>query len=550
MDAKNYIYELVGKAAGTAGLPAVSFDVSFDGSGHGDLASNYALKAAKEAGKPPREVAEILVAKLVSPDVESAEVAGPGFINIVMTKAYWSEQLAEISPDFGKGKPTGKRVNVEFISANPTGPLTLGNGRGGFTGDVLANVLSYAGNKVTREYYINDAGNQIRVLKNSIYALLVEALLLPHQQEFQELYKGEYVAEIAEEYAKDIRNRYPDYPNTWSSVDVEKYVEENFRLDTLLDLIKAAASRMGIHFDTWYSEQKELHDTGKVDGMLATLKSKDLVYEKDDAVWLKTEQYGDQRDRVLKKKDGNSTYLLADMAYHYNKLVERSANKAINLWGADHAGQVPSLKAGLKAIDLDDRLDVIVFQLVRLIKDGQEFKVSKRAGTYVTVDELLDELDAAVGKEYGSDVARWFFLSRSPDSQMDFDLTLAKEQSQKNPMFYVMYSYARAHSILGQASERGVKPAKQYQAISAEEVRLIKTMVQLPALLEEMTRDYGVHRLTFYGMELAKQFHDLYEKQHILGAENEESLLYLIQQYILFLDIFFGLLGIKPSKKM
>jgi arginyl-tRNA synthetase len=361
--------------------------------------------------------------------------------------------------------------------------------------------------------------------------------------EIPEHYKGEYIGDLAGEVREAILE---DDPEAFGREDlhdlIDKYMDKLDILGQLVRDLKASTVKMGITFDRWFSEERELHQTGEVASILKKLHQSGVTEEKDGAVWLKG---GDDRDRVLVKSDGTYTYLLVDLAYHWNKLAVRKFDKVINLWGADHAGQVPSLIAGLKALGQENKLDVILFQLVRLLKDGNEYKVSKRAGTYVTIDELI-ELTGS------SDVARFFFLTRSADTQMDFDLDLAKEQSQKNPYWYVMYSYARAHSILKQATEKGLKIGTGINVLSTQERTLIKQISQFPNLLEVIIHDYSVHKLTFFAMEVAKCFHDFYESEKIIALPPEKAAerLYLIQQYLTFMNVYFDLMGITPIERM
>lgn len=527
-------------------LSGIKVELSYPDIQHGQLATNVAFRLASQLKQAPGQIAERLAAAIDHPSVAMATPAG-GFINLTLTPEYWVKQATQITPEYGStqiGK--GKKVQVEFISANPTGPLTLGNGRGGYNGDVVANVLQSAGYQVEREYYLNDAGNQIKLVRNSIYAVVLGRLT--HQPtDHIRGYRGEYIEEWADKVVELIQKEHKT-PGVLSPDQIEeltnKYIDELGVIDSIVDQVKASVKRMGISFDTWFSELHNLHKTGKVKQLVDGLVKDGRATKKDDAIWLK-DAAEDGGDRVLQKADGEYTYLAADLAYHMDKF-ERGFNQVINLWGSDHAGQVPSIQHGLKLLKAPGELKIIVFQLVRLIKDGKEFKVSKRAGTYVTMDELLDEVP--------SDVLRFFFLMRSYNTPMDLDLDLAKEQSQKNPMYYLMYSYARANSILEQAEEKGLKPVQisDVADLTDPEIALIRQMTQFPQLLIEILTDYGVHRLTFYGIEVAQRFHELYESQKIIDLDPEQAQqrLAIIELYRIFMERYFNLLGITPVKRM
>ncbi|TAK88931.1 arginine--tRNA ligase [Patescibacteria group bacterium] len=524
----------------------VKVELSYPDIEHGQLATNVAFKLAGQLKQAPNQIAEQLALKIKHPAVASAKAAG-GFINLNLTPAYWIEQAAAITPDYGSSQVgKGHKVQVEFISANPTGPMTLGNGRGGYNGDVLANVLTSAGYQVEREYYLNDAGNQIKLVRSSIYAVVLERLTHKPTDHIRG-YRGEYIEEWADKVVVLIQQQHAN-PASLSDQQIEeltnRHIDELGVIGCIVDQIKATVARMGINFDNWFSELYNLHKTGKVKALVDGLVENGQAIEKDGAIWLK-EAAEDSGDRVLQKSDGGYTYLAADLAYHMNKF-ERGFDTLINLWGSDHAAQVPSLQHGLKLLGATGELKIILFQLVRLIKDGKEFKVSKRAGTYVTIDELLDQVP--------SDVLRFFFLMRSYNAPMDLDLDLAKEQSQKNPMYYLMYSYARANSILEQASQRDLQPLKPEQMtdLTPSETALIRQLTRLPQLLQEIVGDYGVHRLSFYGVEVAQLFHELYESQKIIDLAPEQAAqrLALIQVYVTFMERYFQLLGITPIKKM
>jgi len=443
---------------------------------HGDYSSNIALVRQLADGKNPSEVAKDLKAQIVQSSVfnnfiEKIEIAGPGFLN------FWIKKEALILALKKPPKPkTGKKlkINLEFVSANPTGPLTMANGRGGFYGDALANILEAVGHKVAREYYINDAGNQIKLLGESILAAEGK---IPQKDEY---YKGAYI--------KKLKGK--------SAAAAAK---------TLLSEIKKSLKKAGIKFDVWFSEDKNLHKKGELKKVLEFLNKHKAIKEKEGALWL--------GDAVVIKSNKEPTYFLADLAYHYDKFIKRKFDLAINIWGADHHGYVERMKKGVEVLGVNSEwLKIIIMQLVRLTSKGKEVRMSKRAGEFITLDDLI--------KEVGADAARWFFLERSPDTHMDFDLDLAKERSKKNPVYYVQYAHARACSILrkGKASKR----VNLNLLGEPAELNLIKKILQLPEIIEDIAQDYQAHRLPRYAYELAQVFTNFYEKHKVIDPKNKE----------------------------
>ncbi len=469
------------------------------------------------------------------------EKASRFFLNVTpdekVLKSIFKDLLNKDIFNFGEEK-----VQVEFISANPTGPLTLGNGRGGVYGDVLANVLKKAGYDVTKEYYINDAGGQIEILGHSVLG----------DEEGQ--YKGEYIDELSKKFTEG------------SPVEVGQNA-----LEIIFEGIKKTVSEMGIEFDKWFSEQKELRDKGKVDEIINWFKEKDLVYEKDGALWFKASEFGDVEDRVLIKQNGEPTYFGVDCAYHKNKFVERKFDKVINIWGADHHGDVARVKGFVEALGYKDKLEIILMQFVRLVKDGKSARMSKREGNFVLVDDIL--------KEVGKDVFRYFMLTRSANTHMDFDMDLAKEQSKKNPVYYIQYAGARMSSLLEKASfqEKAKESSessnsfsfglavgsssnipikaleKEFRTLGAFERNLILKLAQFPEVVEDTSKDYQVHHLATYAHELAKTFTDFYENVRVLGEEDEERKEALLQLVFItrqILEEALNLLGIEAPEKM
>lgn len=488
--------------------------------GKGDFATNVAFAAAK--GKNPAEAAQKLAAAITHPDIAKAEAAGP-YLNFWLMDSAWINELKEFGPEYGR-KSGGQKVQVEFISANPTGPLTIGNARGGFIGDALSKVLETQGHSVTREYYFNDAGTQVMKLVDSAR---IAAGLAEGEQE----YKGPYLSELAEEFKGELKGGDMDAAQVLTQAIRERYIEP-------------AIKNMGIEIGHWFNE-RDLIENGSYDEIEQGLLKQGQAEKKDGAVWALSTKHGDERDRVLRKSNGDVSYLGTDLAYHKDIFEKRGFNQAIKVLGADHSGQTLSLKVMVEnALKLPGKLDFLIYQFVRLVKDGKEVKMGKRVGTYVTTDELIEEV--------GADVARFFFLMRSADSHMDFDLSLAKEQTQKNPYWYVMYAYVRCRSILAKAKDKELKPGEGMDELGDKERELIRQISKWPLLLQEIGQTFEVHKLTFFGQEIAKLFQEYYEDTKIIDLPREEAeqKLYFVQQISSFLESYFSVLGIKPIQKM
>lgn len=483
------IRELIAKAVGVECDFAVERPNQAE---HGDYASNVALVAGKLAGENPRVLAERLQETLLQSDLfDEVDVAGPGFLNFKVRPRVWQETLSSIiaaGDRYGYADSTGKKIQVEFISANPTGPLTLANGRGGFSGDVLARVLERAGHTVEREYYINDAGNQIVGLGKT---LLGE----------ETVYAGDYIDALREQ------------------VNVKGSADEvgAAAAAVLMEGITASLKGAGIAFDRWFSERRELHEAGEVAKTLKLLETAGVTFKADGALWLRSTEFGDDKDRVLRKADGELTYLAADLAYHFDKLAVRTYDLAINIWGADHHGYVARMQAGVeslrKAQPFSGELKIIITQLVRLVSGGKEVKMSKRAGTYVALDDLLEQIPA--------DVARFFFVMKSFDTHMDFDLDLAKEQSQKNPVYYLQYAHARVCSILRKAGTADTSAASLDLLVDPAEVALIRHLDEFPQVIARTADDFGVHRVAHYALDVADTLHTFYERCQVITDDAE-----------------------------
>jgi arginyl-tRNA synthetase len=442
----------------------------------GDYSTNLALVLKKN----PNEIAEKIKSKLF----KKIEVKN-GFINFYFSEEYLQKQVAVILKEknkFGNLKGSKKNINIEFISANPTGPLTLGNGRGGFGGDVLANVLIKAGYKVCKEYYVNDTGNQITKLGHSVL------------KDEEAVYKGEYVDELA----KKIKTE---------SAEV---VGQKAAKEILGKMIKPSVKKMGVKFDVWFSE-KDLYKKGEVNNAILLLSKKGFTYESEGAVWFKSKDLGDDKDRVLVRADGIKTYFASDIAYLKNKFQRKFTN-LIFFVGADHHGYVARLKAAATAMGYDkSKIDMLVLQLVKLFENGKEVRMSKRAGTYVTIDELIDEV--------GLDVVRFFFLQRSLNTHFNFDMNLAKEKSDKNPVFKVQYAYARICSVIKKAKTKNPDIKKIKLLKEQPELDLIKELIKFPEIIEACSVDYQLQRLPQYVMDLADAFHKFYEKCRIISED-------------------------------
>jgi arginyl-tRNA synthetase len=510
------------------GVTAITPEITYPEPQFGDLATNVAFRLAKQLKRPPQEIAAEL-ANAVTGSIIDEAVAIKGYVNLRLKNELWVQQLLAITSDYGHstlGK--GIKVEVEFISANPTGPTTIGNARGGYIGDTIARVLEAQGYEVTREYYFNNAGTQISKLVESVKVAAGLIKLPPEEVQ----YSGDYIKELADEFGGQL--------DSLSDDQLKQLITQVI----LKRWIQPAIEKMGIRFDSWFNEQDLLED-GSFEATIQKLRNQGLVYEQDGAVWLDTGKLGVAREaRVIIKSNGDPTYLAPDIAFHDQLFGARGFDRSIKILGPDHIDQFPSVRAAVLALHPGKRLEMAGHQWFRLLRHGKEVKVSKRLGQFVTIEALIDEV--------GPDMARFMTLQRAADSHMDFDLDLARERSHKNPLWYVMYSYARAHSIIDQASKRGLSAINTIQELSPEEVALVRQMVRFPELVAEIATDYGVHRLTFFGIEVARLFHELYENERIIGLDKATASrrLYVMQQYIVFMDTYFKLLGITPIKHM
>lgn len=480
---------------------------------NGDFSSNIAMAGARAYRKAPRMIAESIVSNLDLEGTlfERAEIAGPGFINFFLSDEYYAKILTDVvesGEDYGKsdyGK--GKSVLVEFVSANPTGPMHIGNARGGAIGDCLASVLQYAGYDVKREFYINDAGNQIEKFATSLEVRYLQACGKDVEMP-EDAYHGADITEHAENFKAEYGDKYADTPS-----DERRKALVDFALPQNIAGLERDLGKYRITYDKWFREST-LHNNGSVDKVIAALKDKGATYEQDGALWFKASEYGNDKDIVLIRNNGLPTYIVPDIAYHYNKLVTRGFDKAIDVLGADHHGYVPRMKAALTALGLDaDRLDIVIMQMVRLVRDGETIKLSKRSGKAITLNTLLEEVPI--------DAARFFFNLREPNSHFDFDLELAAKQSSDNPVYYVQYAHARICSILKRAKEQGaeiiVPTTDELKLLGSSEERELIT--HLSALTDEIisaAKNYDPAKITHYVIELATLFHKFYNAHRVV----------------------------------
>ena len=503
---------------------------------HGDMATNAAMVLAKAAKKNPREIAEKLAKRLASLDIiDSSEVAGPGFLNLRINVKVWQSifrKVLELGNSYGRtGLGNNSRVNVEFVSANPTGPLHVGHTRGAVFGDALSRLLSFAGYDVTREYYINDGGSQVDTLARSVYLRYLEA----HGKDvaFEDgTYPGDYLIPVGQALKDKVGSDYIDKAEHYWLDDVRQ-----FATDAMMSLIKEDLASLGIEMDNFFSE-KSLYGVGKIEEAIENLKSKNLIYEgvldppkgKKVEDWepriqtlFKSTLHGDDVDRPIKKSDGAWTYFAPDIAYHFDK-VDRKFDQLIDVFGADHGGYVKRMKAAVSALSNDEvKFDIKLTQLVKLFKNGEPFKMSKRAGTFVTLRDLVDQV--------GSDVTRFVMLTRKNDAPLDFDFDRVLEQSRDNPVYYVQYASARIHSVFRKADEAGITFDKklamneQFETVTHEtEIKIAKKLAEWPRLVEIAAKTNEPHRIAFYLYELAGDFHSLWNKG------NEISELRFIQE--------------------
>ena len=515
---------------------------------HGDYASNIALALSRLMKRNPREIAQQIVHHVEDPDgtLDKIEIAGPGFINFFVKPTVWKVVLQEImeqAENYGRQNlGQGRKVQVEFVSANPTGPLHIGHGRGAATGDVLASILAACGYAVEREYYINDAGNQMDTLGRSLYyryqQLLGQDIPFPDEH-----YQGEYMLDLAKEFRQEAGERYRD-----NSLDEVLPIFTRFAGERILEGIREDLRVFGVTFDFWFSEQS-LHDEDVIRKTIKDLTARGHIYEQDGAQWFRSTLLGDEKDRVVIRGNGISTYFASDLAYHKNK-YDRGFDLVIDIWGADHHGYVPRMQAGVEALGRKrEDLRVVLVQLVNLLRGGKPVAMSTRAGEFVTLREVLDEV--------GKDAARFIFLTRRSDSQLDFDLETAKMQSNDNPVFYVQYAYARLCSVFAKARELGValnEDASGYLDLltAPQEQEIMKLLGEYPEVLASSAQHLEPHRIPYYLNELVATFHSYYNHNRIIGDDPDltQARLYLAAATRTVLHNALNLLGVGAPEKM
>ncbi|CQR72900.1 Arginine--tRNA ligase [Sporomusa ovata DSM 2662] len=555
MDIKQQLIAAIGQAATKAiadgvfvagHLPEIALEVPPQKE-FGDYATNFAMQSAKAAKMNPRVIAQAIIDRLNEPWLDKALLAGPGFINFYLKSDILYQDLADIlaaGENFGQTNAgQGQRVQVEFVSANPTGPLHVGHGRGAAVGSALVNLLRVAGYQVEAEFYINDAGNQMDNLAASVNARYLE--LMGKTADFPaDGYHGKDIIDTAERIIDKHGDKYLSMP------EAERLAAfKEVGLKEKLAALKEDLEQFGVNFDVWFSE-RTLHNSGSVAATCELLKANGNIYEKDGALWLKSTAYGDDKDRVVIRDNGVPTYLAADIAYHRDKFA-RGFNKVINIWGADHHGYICRVKAAISAMGYNaDNLEVMILQMVSLYQDGQLVKMSKRTGQGVTLSELIEEV--------GRDAARYFFIMRSTDSQLDFDLDLAKTHSNENPVYYIQYAHARIASIFRQVADAGLPVPAAWDQIKLEllteqaEIDLIKKMAMFPEEVASAACERAPHRIARYAHELAGLFHTFYNQCRIIGVapDLQAARLALVTAVRATVKQSLGILGVAAPDKM
>ena len=520
-------------------LPHFTFELNTNSENiFGDISSNIAMLLAKELKKSPKDIANQIIEKFKNRFINRIELAGPGFLNFFLTNEAFTELLRELmesKEEFFKNNNKKFNYNIEFLSANPTGPIHLGNGRGGIIGDVLGNVLDFLGHKVTKEYYINDAGSQIQKLGNSFKIRCEQAIgmdsVLP-----EESYHGEYLVDLAQEYIKE---------NGKSGLDKPDDFFAEYAKNKILEQIKNTLIEYGIFYDEWFSE-KSLHESGLVSKSIKQLEKDGFTYESEGAIWFKSTQFGDDKDRVLLRANGEPTYVAADIAYMKSK-IERGANFMIMMLGHDHHSFAQRLKGLQKAINLDQYpFEIILYQLVRMKIGEKQLRMSKRSGSAITLEDVINNV--------GKDVARFFYLNKKADAQLEFDLDLALKNTDENPLFYIQYAYVRSKSILEKALQEGFKIDSKYaEYLEDDEKSLLKSIIKLQEILNTIERSHQTHLLANYVIELATNFHSFYNKNRIIGLDDHNlamARLLIVDQINRCLKLCFKLLGISAPEKM
>jgi len=530
-------------------LPAVTLPEAYverpQNPEHGDYASSFPLKLARATGAKPMTIAEELVGFMApGPEIDSIVAAPPGFINFKLKNNWLTNQIDSIllaGDAYGNIElGQGSRVQIEFVSVNPTGPLHVGHGRGAILGSTLANMLAAAGYNVEKEYYINDAGSQIDAFYHSLYARYQQCLGTDAEMP-SDGYLGSYMVDLAKELIAEEGDRFLALPEP-EAVSLLGQLG----LDKVIKQVRADLELLGVSFDVWFSEQS-LYEKGQYQTAMSLLRQGGYIAEKEDAIWFVSTALGEDKDNVVVRGDGSPTYFATDIAYHYNKFLERKFDRVINIWGADHQGHVSRMKAVVGALGISpERLQVIISQMVTLRRGGEIVRISKRSGDIITLREVAEEV--------GSDACRFFFLSRSADSQMDFDLELAKRESPDNPVYYVQYAHARIASILRLAQQREIDYSDgDVSLITTEpELTLIRKLLLLPELVETVARTLEPHHLTYYAQDLATVFHSFYKQCRVISRNEAltKARLKLVEAAKIVLAQTLHLMGMTAPEKM
>ena len=483
---------------------------------HGDFATNLPLRLARATRINPLELAQALVARTPqSSSIDHVEAAPPGFINFRLSDTWLQEQVEEVrqaGATYGNlDAGAGRKVMVEFVSVNPTGPVHVGHTRGAVLGSALSNVLEAAGYQVTREYYVNDAGSQMEAFYRSVLARYRQSFGQEAQMPSNG-YMGDYISDLAKEIAQAEGERFLAMPEDHAIREIGDLARQK-----MVDLIREDLTKIGVQFDNWFSE-RTLYTSGEYDEALGQLQKQGYLSQREDAVWFNSTMLGDEKDNVVVRSTGEPTYFASDIAYHHNKFIGRGYDSVVNIWGADHQGHVPRMKAAAEGLGIDpDRLTILIAQMVTLKRGEEVVRASKRTGEFVTLRELAEEV--------GSDACRFFFLSRTPSTQMEFDLELAKRESSENPVYYVQYAHARNAGILNLANERNIDWSRGDVSLLTHpsELDLVRHMLRLPELVQQMARSLEPHHLAHFTMELATAFHGFYENCRVISANPEDA---------------------------
>lgn len=522
---------------------AIKVELEISPSGFGDFSSNIPFKIAKILKRQPILIAEEISENIMSDIFESVEASKPGYINFSVSLSFYKDfinSLEQNKEKYYSKPPNGKKIQVEFVSANPTGPLHIGNGRGGIIGDVLANLLKIQGFKVEKEYYVNDTGNKMDLFANSIFYYYQRECNI--ESNFPvEGYKGEYIHEIAKEIFLNYGDRFLNIDRIVAIEEIKKNGKE-----IMIKNIMKSLESFGIKFDKWFYETS-LYENGEIEETLDLFKKNRLAYSLENAIWFKSTRFGDDKDRVLVKSNGEPTYTLSDAAYHRNKW-KRGFKKVIDIWGADHFGHIVPMKSLIQGLGLSkDFLEIVIYQIVHLFEDGKEVMMSKHTGSFITLDELVNEV--------GKDAARIFFLLKSANTHLNFDLNLAKSHSMDNPVYYMQYTFARLSNIIKEGHKRGIDYMGidniDLKELNEEERNVLNNLIYMEELLSQITIDYSVNKIPFATLELAKKINSFYQKYKVLqSGKLAQKRLSIIYNSLIVLSLLFDIMGIEKREQM